>query len=105
MTETWLEAFDENKISAAVMLDLSAAFDVVDTQILLDKLRLYGFEDNSVDWLQSYLTSRRQQVYVDGALSEPLEVNIGVPQGSILGPLLYTIFTNELPEVVHKHDP
>ena len=53
MTETWLEAFDENKISAAVMLDLSAAFDVVDTQILVDKLRLYGFE------VKSYLTSRR----------------------------------------------
>ena len=102
MYDTWLEAFDNNKISAAVMLDLSAAFDVVDTTILLDKLKLYGFEENAVVWLRSYLVGRHQQVYEDGALSDPLEVDVG---GSILGPLLYTIFTNELPEVVHNHDP
>ena len=105
MYDTWLEAFEDNKISAVVMLDLSAAFDVVDSSILLDKLELYGFRGNALSWLHSYLDGRQQQVYVDGVLSDPLEVEVGLPQGSILGPLLYIIFTNDLPEVVHNHEP
>ena len=87
------------------MLDLSSAFDVVDTTILLDKLKVYGFKDDAVAWLDSYLTNRHQRVYIDGALSEPQEVTVGVPQGSILGPLLYTIYTNDLPEVLYNHEP
>ena len=105
MYNGWVEAFDEDKLTAVVMLDLSAAFDVVDTDILLDKLRVYGFQQCAVSWLESYLRNRHQQVYVDGVLSEPKEVHVGVPQGSILGPLLYIIYTNDLPEVIHNHDP
>jgi hypothetical protein len=104
MYNGWVEAFDEDKLTAVVMLDLSAAFDVVDPDILLDKLRVYGFQQCAVSWLESYLRNRHQQVYVDGVLSEPKEVHVGVPQGSILGPLLYIIYTNDLPEVIHNHD-
>ena len=90
-------------ISAVLMLDMSAAFDLVDYHLLVKKLAIYGFEENSLQWFSSYLSRRSQQVYVDGALWEPLDVNVGVPQGSILGPLLYIIYSNDLPESVHSH--
>ena len=103
MIDSWAEAFDRGEISAVLMLDMSAAFDLVDHQILLKKLHVYGLEQETLDWIFSYLSERKQQVYVDGALSDTMEVSIGVPQGSILGPLFYIIFTNDLPEAVHDH--
>ena len=81
---------------------MSAAFDIVDISILLDKLKLYGFQNSATDWFQSYLNKRSQQVFIDGNLSDSLEIDCGVPQVSILVPLLYVIFTSDLPEAVHS---
>ena len=86
------------------MVDMSAAFDVVDTELLVEKLKLYGFDKNAIQWTWSYLTHRSQGVYIDGHMSNLLALEAGVPQGSILGPIYYTIFTNELPQVVHEAD-
>ena len=83
---------------------MSAAFDVVDTELLLDKMKLYGFDRDAVQWMWSYLTYRSQGVYIEGSMSSLLPLEAGVPQGSILGPVFYTIFTNELPQVVHEAD-
>ena len=71
------------------MLDMSAAFDVVDHSILIDKLKLYGFDDKSAKWVSNYLSGRTQAVHIDGVMSSFLPVEVGVPQGSILGPLCY----------------
>ena len=100
MFDNWVEAAEGKKVSAVCMLDMSAAFDVVNHDILLRKLHFYGFDDNSLQWMLSYLTSRTQSVCIDGSMSNPLEITTGVPQGSILGPLSYIIYTNELPDVI-----
>ena len=82
---------------------MSAAFDMVEHSVLLEKLILYGFDVASFTWIKSYLEDRQQTVCIDGTCSPLLSVNTGVPQGSIIGPLLYIIFTNDLPEIVHEH--
>ena len=100
MIDEWTQAIDSRQMAGVCLLDMSAAFDVVDHNLLLQKLDLYGFKEDTVTWFKSYLTNRRQTVSINGSLSKLLPVSSGVPQGSILGPLLYTLFTNELPDVV-----
>ena len=103
MVDRWLEAFDRGKVSAVVALDMSAAFDLVDKNIFLRKLQAYNADITIINWINSYLSDRRQQVYIDGVLSNELPVNIGVPQGSILGPLIYVIYTSDLPQSIHRN--
>ena len=103
MYDGWIQAVESGQIAGVCMLDMSAAFDLVDHDLLLQKLLLYGFGPRILDWIKSYLTDRTQCVVINGALSRQLPVSTGVPQGSILGPLLYTMFTNELPEIIHTH--
>merc|ERR1719319_184451 len=83
---------------------MSAAFDVISHDILIEKMKIYGFNEGMMNWIQSYLSNRFQQVYIDGHLSPALQLEAGVPQGSILGPLLYILFTNDLPEAIHNHE-
>ena len=91
-------ASNKNEFSIAVFCDLQKAFDCCDHTILLKKLSNLGVGDAELRWFASYLTDRSQYVEINGISSDPLFILCGVPQGSILGPILFLIYINDLPE-------
>ena len=90
---------DKRKYPIAIYMDLSKAFDTLDHNILLNKLKYYGVKNTELSWFQSYLTERSQYVEINSHTSNVLTISTGVPQRSILGPLIFLIYMKDIPEV------
>ena len=102
MYDTWMNAIENGEMVGLTLVDLSAAFDCVDVNLLLAKTELYNFSRHTQQFIWSFMTSRHQVTEIEGSTSSSLRVgDVGVAQGSLCGPLWYILYTSELPEVVH----
>ena len=101
-TDEWYKGIDTGQFLGSVFIDLKKAFDTVDHEILCKKLMHYGIRNRELTWFESYLSNRKQFCRVGGMDSETDYIEVGVPQGSCLGPLLFLVYINDLPSGIHN---
>ena len=89
------KVIDDRNYSCGIFLDFSKAFDTINHNILIRKLQHYGVRGLALDWFISYLSNRNQVVTVNGVQSELLSISCGIPQGSVLGPILFLLYIND----------
>ena len=104
-TDSWAYNIDQGNVKGVVFLDLKKAFETVDHDILLSKLMKYGVHGTSYDWFRSYLDCRKQRCFINDSLSGDHFLTCGISQGTILGPLLFIIYINDLPNCLSNSEP
>ena len=104
MLEKWRKAIDNRNLAGALLTDLSKAFDCLNHELLIAKLDAYGFDEASLTYIYSYLTGRKHRTKVNNSFSSWANINSGIPQGSIIGPLLFNIYINDIFFFIDKHN-
>ena len=104
-TDKWSINIDNGLLNGVIFIDLKKAFDTIDRTILLRKLQMYGVEQNGIKFFESYLSNRSQRCCVNGELSDAVKITCRVPQGTNLGPLLFFIYINDLPNCLKRASP
>ncbi len=100
--DSWTTTLDNKGYIDCIYLDFMKAFDKVPHNRLISKLKAYGIGENIIEWIKAFLSDRYQSVAVNGTYSNPVEVTSGIPQGSVLGPLLFVIYINDMPDNINS---
>ena len=103
MTDKILKGFDEGLLTGMILIDLTKAFDIINHKILFKKCKAIGFSEGCITWFQSYLSEKKFFTNIENQLSDYGRILCCVPQGSILGPLLFIIYVNDMPKAVNSN--
>ena len=103
LTDNIFREMDDSNITALIMLDMSSAFDTVDRTVLIQRLNSLGIKGTALDWFVSYLSERSQYVRIGSSTSGLTTMKFGVPQGSVGGPLLFSLYMQPISKIFHKH--